>query len=168
MRYNIYNQVHRPLKLAMLETSIELTKDGLSTTESRAKLVQNVSNVLSLFNQLVRYEYTYILPLVFDFEPSVWNTYTTEHQAAMNLGRKLEDQLSSLKRKRDEAAKASLLAAIRETYQTFMVFNLHHMSDEEEVLNEILWRYYSDNVLVEIEHGMKVLPMLMNKHSFAA
>jgi hypothetical protein len=32
-----------------------------------------------------------------------------------------------------------------------MIFNLNHMAKEEEVLNEILWRYYTDDEIKQIE-----------------
>src|SRR5439155_17750015 len=33
----------------------------------------------------------------------------------------------------------------------FMIFNLNHMAKEEDILNEILWRYYSDAEIKKIE-----------------
>ncbi|HZI53718.1 MAG TPA: hypothetical protein VFD56_08450, partial [Chitinophagaceae bacterium] len=42
--------------------------------------------------------------------------------------------------------------AISRAFQEFMVFNLEHMSKEESVLNEILWRYYSDAEIESISN----------------
>jgi hypothetical protein len=34
----------------------------------------------------------------------------------------------------------------------FMIFNLEHMAKEESILNKILWRYYSDDEIIHIQH----------------
>jgi hypothetical protein len=159
MRYNIYNQVHRPLKLSMLKTSVEITAMPTINNENTSELISKIEEVMQLFKELVQFEHTYVLPLVFDFEPSIWNLYTTEHQAAMNLCRKVEDRISFYKNRTDENRKVAAMKSVTEAFEQFMTFNLQHMNEEEEVLNEILWRYYSDNVLMEIEHGMQVLSM---------
>jgi hypothetical protein len=164
MRYKMYNEVHRPLKLAMLQTSIEITA---ATTGNAEHHIKKIEEVIALFKELLQYEHSYLLPLVFEFEPAIWNMYTTEHQAAMNVCRKLEDAIVTFNHRTDEEKNQNSVRKVFESYDAFMTFNLHHMSDEEEVLNEILWRYYSDNVLVEIEHAMHILPQL-SRNALAA
>jgi len=154
MRHNIYNQVHRPLKLAMLSTSLQMNTVDLDDSKSVSAIINKVEEVIHSFYQLLQHEHTYILPLVFDFEPSIWNVYTTEHQAGRNLCRRMEELISAFRVKQDKAKKLALMKSIKESFTWFMTFNLTHMSDEEEVLNEILWRYYSDPVLLEIEQAI--------------
>jgi hypothetical protein len=164
MRYNIYNEVHRPLKLAMLQTSVEINS---ATTESADDQMNKIGEVIGFFKELLQYEHTYLLPLVFEFEPSIWNMYTTEHQAAMNICRKLEHSITKVCSLEDDVQKEQALRDLLHAYEAFLSFNLHHMNEEEEVLNEILWRYYSDEVLVEIERGMHHFS-LISQHSIAA
>ena len=35
--------------------------------------------------------------------------------------------------------------------------NYNHMDDEEAVLNEILWRYYSDQFIMQMENELKTV-----------
>jgi len=42
--------------------------------------------------------------------------------------------------------------------------NYHHMDDEEEILNEILCTYYSDDFLRNIEQQMKMQSLLVVQH----
>lgn len=37
------------------------------------------------------------------------------------------------------------------------------MDDEEAVLNEILWRYYNNTVIMQMETAMNILPVLMKQ-----
>ena len=56
------------------------------------------------------------------------------------------------------------MVLINESFNEFMLFNFNHMDDEEAVLNEILWRYYPDKVLLQTEEKMNILPHLV-EHS---
>jgi hypothetical protein len=153
MRYNIFNQVHRPFKLALLHTCIELSKDDSATT-SWSQVICNVKEVISLYKHQVKFEYSYLLPLVFEYEPSVWDIYTIEHQQATNILRGIENLVQLMEASGDQHLKRSIMNEIKSTYNEFMRFNFQHMEDEEEVLNEILWRYYNDNFLLQIVHHM--------------
>ena len=58
-----------------------------------------------------------------------------------------EDAMSTAIRPASDAGNdADLLgSAIRVAFTEFLVFNLQHMAKEEDIINKILWRYYSDD-----------------------
>jgi hypothetical protein len=37
-------------------------------------------------------------------------------------------------------------------FNAFLAFNLHHMRQEEEVLNQVLWENHNDEQIRELEH----------------
>ncbi len=65
MRYNIFNQAHRPLKLALLSTCISLSKNGDWNLTLAAETIRKVQGVLKIFDDQVRYEGLHILPFIF-------------------------------------------------------------------------------------------------------
>jgi len=168
MRHNIFYTAHRPLKLALISTCISLDQQHANENTNSADVIKKISEVLYIFKEQIRNESTYILPIIFDYEPSIWNMYTAQHHKGMNQLRDLEDLISAFKKAEDEQ-KAAMISLISGAYNEFMLFNFHHMDDEEEVINEILWRYYKDTYLLEVEAAFKTLhPAVKQQHATAA
>ena len=54
--------------------------------------------------------------------------------------------------------KLAVMELISESFTEFVLLNYNHMDDEEAVLNEILWRYYNDTSIKQIESERISLP----------
>ena len=164
MRYNVFNKVHRPLKLALLSACISLSNDGDWDLSSAAKTIRKVEEVLQVFNEQVKYENLHILPFIFEYEPSVWSMYTSEHHKAMNLSYNLENLVRSFYQLKDAEDRIGLMESISKSFNEFVLNNYNHMDDEEAVLNEILWRYYDDAFIRQIENEIYVQARLVKQH----
>lgn len=160
MRYNIFNTVHLPLKTALLTASVAVSriieKEAFETSDA----VKKVGDVLHVFHEQVTYETLHILPLVFEYEPSIWNNYNADHDEGAKLSNKLKSLLKVYRRQEKNEGKQNLMGLINDALNEFVVFNFNHMDDEEPVLNEILWRYYNDRVLTQVEKRLDILPHL--------
>src|SRR5919107_5897255 len=95
MRYNIFNQVHRPLKLALISTCISLSRNGDWNLLAATEAIRKVEEVLQLFKEQVQNESLHIFPFIFEYEPSVWAMYSSEHHKGMNLVHQLETLVES-------------------------------------------------------------------------
>jgi hypothetical protein len=164
MRHNIFNQVHLPLKHALLTTCIYLCKEDCKSIAGAKLAVQKVQEIIPIFKEQLKYETNYVLPLVFVYEPSIWDAYTMQHQKAMNLLNDLEVLISSFKNAKDKKDQLFLMSSLHEAYDDFMMFNYHHMDEEEEVLNEILWRYYNDKVLTNAVEQFNEVPSVLHHY----
>lgn len=162
MRYNIFNTAHLPLKRSLLAACISVSGCVENKTSS-AEALRKVEEVLQVFNEQLTYETLYILPFVFEYEPSVWSNYTSEHNKAARLSKNLSGLVLLYNKQKKKDDKESILKMINESYTGFMLYNFNHMDDEEAVLNEILWRYYSDEVLKQTEEKTDILPHLVNR-----
>jgi hypothetical protein len=163
MRYNIFNQVHRPLKECLLSACISLSRNGDWNMATALEAVRKVEEVLQICDEQVKNEAIHILPFVFEYEPSVWNSYTSEHHKVMNLWRHLESLVQSFYRLKGSENKFSVMELISECFNEFMLLNYNHMDDEEAVLNEILWRYYNDAFIRQMENEMNMMPELLKQ-----
>ena len=160
MRYNIFNKAHLPLKRSLLNACISFDKYKEEEISS-GEVLQKAEEVLYIFNEQLTYESLHILPLIFEYEPSIWNNYTSEHNKAARIAKNLKELAKELQRQKRVEDKLKILELIIERFNEFILFNFNHMDDEEAVLNEILWRYYKDPVLVQIEERMDILPHLL-------
>ena len=163
MRYNIFNTVHLPLKNALITNCLGVSDLPNQSYASSARTLNNLEELLRVFNEQIDYEKLYVFPFIFDYEPSVWNNYITEHMRAASVANNLKNLIRTYCKANNAEDKTNLKKAIIRSYNEFVLFNFNHMDDEEAVLNEILWRYYPDEVLIQIEEKMEILPRLIGQ-----
>ncbi|HTH30204.1 MAG TPA: hemerythrin domain-containing protein [Lacibacter sp.] len=154
-RYNIFNQVHKGLRALLYETIIKLQQTDFTNAEDADEAVQQVKVILDLFDEHAHTEDTFILPAIVEYEPSVVDLFAQEHVKDLQLSNNLNGLLQAFSLTISPDAKREIGAAISNALFEFMLFNLEHMKKEEDVLNKLLWRYYTDDVL----HGftMKII-----------
>jgi hypothetical protein len=154
-RYNIFNQVHKGLRALLYETIIKLQQADFTNAEDADEAVQQVKVILDLFDEHAHTEDTFILPAIVEYEPSVVDLFAQEHVKDLQLSNNLNGLLQAFSLTISPDAKREIGAAISNALFEFMLFNLEHMKKEEDVLNKLLWRYYTDDVL----HGftMKII-----------
>lgn len=149
-RYNIFNQVHKGLRVLLYETTIKLQQTDFTDAEDADEAVQQVKTILDLFDEHAHTEDTFILPAIVEYEPSVVDVFAQEHVKDLELSNRLNGLLQAFSLTISPDAKGEIGAAISTALFEFMLFNLEHMKKEEDVLNKLLWRYYTDDVL----HGI--------------
>jgi hypothetical protein len=154
-RYNIFNQVHKGLRALLYETIIKLQQTDFTNAEDADEAVQQVKVILDLFDEHAHTEDTFILPAIVEYEPSVVDLFAQEHVKDLQLSNNLNGLLQAFSLTISPDAKREIGAAISNALFEFMLFNLEHMKKEEDMLNKLLWRYYTDDVL----HGftMKII-----------
>ena len=149
-RYNIFNQIHKGLRALLYETIIKLQQTDFTDAEDADEAVQQVKIILDLFDEHAHTEDTFILPAIVEYEPSVVDVFAHEHVKDLALSNKLNGLLQAFSLTISPDAKREIGTAISNAVFEFMLFNLEHMKKEEDVLNKLLWRYYTDEVL----HGI--------------
>ncbi len=149
-RYNIFNQIHKGLRALLYETIIKLQQTDFTDAEDADEAVQQIKIILDLFDEHAHTEDTFILPAIVEYEPSVVDVFAQEHVQDHALSNKLNGLLQAFSLTISPDAKREIGAAISNAVFEFMLFNLEHMKKEEDVLNKLLWRYYTDEVL----HGI--------------
>ncbi len=164
MRYNIFNKIHQPLRLTLLNTCIYLAESQGFNVTAVAVTIKKVTEVLKVFKAQLKYEGLYLLPLVFEYEPSVWDAYTREHHKAMNMATNLNELLKSYSAIKDENEQSEWARQVSAAFNEFTLFNYHHMDDEEEVLSEFLLRYYKDDTILQIQEEMEMPGTLIKQH----
>ena len=149
-RYNIFFPVHKGLRAALYQTSLSLQQTSFSNAEEAAIAAENVKTIITLFEAHAEKEDGYVLPAIAAYEPSVVSSFEAEHEEDHALGQSLENWLTALKYAVNPKARQTIGEALTAAFVRFSVFNLKHMAKEEDIINKILWRYYSDEEL----HGI--------------
>lgn len=166
-RYNIFNQVHKGLRALLYETMIQLQQTDFTNAEETEDVTERIKIILSLFDSHAHTEDLFVLPAIVQYEPSVVDAFEQEHVKDLQLSQQLSDQLKALSLSISTDAKIQMGAVLSTAVLDFMLFNLSHMKKEEEVLNKLLWRYYSDDDLKGITQSIvsQVPPGKMSLYS---
>lgn len=151
-RYNIFLLIHKGLRASLYHTALQLQQTDFIADDEAENAVNRVKEIVMLFNEHAHKEDSFILPLVHQYEPSVAASFEDEHVKDEELGSQLQAGVEKLAEASTLLEKLIAGRKLMETFESFLVFNLQHMAKEEEILNSILWRYFSDEEIVAISN----------------
>jgi len=144
-RYNSFNIIHKGLRASLYQTALQLQQTDFTEEDQAEDAVNKVREVVMLFEGHAHKEVHFILPMINEYEPSVVATFNAEHERDEKLGMDLKKAADILSAASTSPEKITAGRELTESFIRFMVFNLEHMAKEEDILNKILWRYYSDD-----------------------
>ena len=166
-RYNTFYLIHKALRAMLYDTALTLQQtDFANYTEARAALVK-VNDVLFAFDNHAHHEDNFIMPAVETYEPALAASFEKEHVEDLRISNRLKNIIVIYENTFFPEERTVCGSAITKSFTEFLVFNLEHMAKEEEVLNPILWRYYTDKELKELTQAIiaKIEPEQMEKFS---
>jgi len=151
-RINVFNQIHKGLRAMLYDTALTLQQTHFADNDQADTAVKKVRTTAEMINAHTAHEDHFIFPAIQEYEPSLVDVFTMEHLKNHSLSEKLVDSLVAHNHAIKPESKIETGQAIVRAFQEFMVYNLEHMTNEESVLNEILWRYYSDEEIEAISN----------------
>jgi len=143
--------VHKALRAMLYETAIELQKTDFDNDDEATSLIANITFVIDTFDKHAYNEDHFVFPAVQQYEPSVVDTFEQEHVRDHELSNKLRTLIKIYDSLRTNEEKIQLGSAMRKSFVEFLSFNLVHMAKEEDIINNLLWRYYTDEQIRAIE-----------------
>jgi hypothetical protein len=150
MRYNIFNLIHKGLRAALYQTALQLQQTDFTVEDETEDAVNKVKEVVMLFDGHAHKEDLFVLPAIAEYEPSVVASFEDEHVEDIKLGQQLNACIQKLEASENIIEKINCGRELSEAFVAFTVFNLKHMAKEEDILNKLLWRYYSDDEIKKI------------------
>ncbi len=144
MRFNIFNQIHKALRALLYDAALTVQQTNFANAEEAEIALEKIKAVLDIFDKHAAHEDHFILPAIHQYEPSLVDCFEQEHVEDHQLAQNLRIVIGSFSK--NETAESKLITGhtLLHSFIAFMSFNLDHMAKEETVLNERLWRFYSD------------------------
>jgi hemerythrin-like domain-containing protein len=148
-------------------TGTALQQTDFLKEESSGDILNQLNEVLDLFDEHAHTEDNFVLAAIEVYEPSVAALFEEEHVQDQELSNRLRSLLIILNNTTSIDERVQVSGAIRCAFIEFMVFNLQHMAKEESKLNSLLWKHFSDEALQEITQKILVHipPATMEKYS---
>ena len=165
LRYNPFNQIHKALRALLYDTALQIQRVDFSDDDATEIVLENVELVILLFEGHAHVEDTMVFPLIKDTAPSIVASFEAQHEEDHSLAELLSHSVKCCRKaaRLDEklfAGRGLLLA-----FNDFLAFNVKHMNEEETLVNGYLWKYFSDEELME--HTKKIaaaIPPEKNMH----
>jgi hemerythrin-like domain-containing protein len=151
MRYNTFNRIHKALRAMLYDTATELQRTDFNNDEESGPILQKITVVVDMFEKHAHTEDTLVFPAASQYEPAIIDAFEKEHAKDHELSQKLRTLAAIFNSLHTPEEKIQLGSAIRKSFVEFLVFNLEHMAREEDIINNLLWRYYSDEEILAIE-----------------
>jgi iron-sulfur cluster repair protein YtfE (RIC family) len=144
-RYNSFNIIHKGLRAALYQTALQLQQSDFTENDQAEEALNKVKEIVMLFEGHAHKEDNFVLPMINEYEPSVVAAFNSEHEEDEKLGKELTSAVEKVADSSTAFEKIIAGRELTESFVRFMVFNLNHMAKEEDIINKILWRYYSDD-----------------------
>jgi len=151
MRYNTFYQVHKALRALLYDTAMELQRTDFNSEREVPSLLANITTVVDVFDKHAYNEDRFVFPAVGQYEPSVVDSFEQEHVRDHELSTQLRTLVNIYGSLTTDEERIQLGSALRKAFVDFLAFNLVHMAKEEDIINNLLWRYYSDDQIRAIE-----------------
>lgn len=149
-RYNIFYQVHKGLRVLLYETATSLQQADFTREDDIADVSKRIYEVTYLFDKHAYTEDHLVLPAIEAYEPSVVDAFEGEHKEDEQLSLRLKSVVTALMDADNDYDRTELGISMNMLFVEFAAFNLKHMAKEETLLNKLLWRYYSDEELMQL------------------
>ena len=150
-RFDIYNLIHKALRLAYGDT---LAKLGSADVDDPASLDAALAQAQSLFDLLQSHydhEDRFIHPALAHAQPGATLRIEAEHRehlASLDAMRELVEVVRTSR----GATRTDALVRLYHALVRYMTADLEHMAFEDSEFNAILWRNYSDADILAIDH----------------
>jgi len=151
-RYNIFYQIHKGMKALLYETALQVQHTDFWNVDEADDAIETINEVIRLFEKHAHSEDELVFPAVEKYDPAMADAFEQEHVKDHLLGQLLANSIAGYEAAGVITDKAGAGKQVQSAFSKFMIFNLEHMAKEEEVINPILWRHYTDAELMAITH----------------
>jgi hemerythrin HHE cation binding domain-containing protein len=151
MRYNTFYQVHKALRAMLYDTATELQRTDFNNEKEVTSLLANITTVVDVFDKHAYNEDHFVFSAVEQYEPSVVDAFEQEHVRDHELSTQLRTLVNIYRSLETDEERIELGSALRKAFVDFLAFNLVHMAKEEDIINNLLWRYYTDEQIRALE-----------------
>ena len=153
-RYNIFNLIHKALRSLLYETATLIQQKDFNNRDEAIVVINRLEKVLYYFDKHAEHEDNFILPAIERYAKDLVDAFENEHVVDHALAQSLRMAIDSWKQTEDAVEMIELGRSIFYDFNAFIAFNLTHMNKEEDLLNAVLWKYYTDLELMQITQAL--------------
>ncbi len=135
----------------LYSTGMKIQKTDFTDDKQRKEAVALLAEVLELIERHSLHEDTYIFPHVTTYDGALLAELEEDHAHGHKLDSKLLQLVDELQVPTNHTTLQSVGAELFHTFNRYIAFHLEHMEKEEEKVNPLLWKYYSDEEITRMK-----------------
>lgn len=149
-RYNSFLMIHKALRAMLMDATLELQHADFLNIEKTTAVLKKLEIVVDMFEMHASHEDSLVLPMIQELSPETSQLFEAEHVKDHELGERLKAAIESINTASDAAARLAAGQQLLYIFYDFVAFNFAHMNKEETILNEVIWKYYSDEAILKV------------------
>jgi hypothetical protein len=153
-RFNVFLLIHKGLRAYMYDVSAGLQHTDFANATGFPHSLEKLGQLLEVFDKHAHHEDNYIFSMLANCNPQLREEMEQEHVTDHALSTALRDLMAAYATATDSKEKGAIGSRICYTYNDFIAFNLTHLNKEEIVVNESLWKHYTDADILEANMRM--------------
>ncbi|RFZ95618.1 hypothetical protein D0C36_08905 [Mucilaginibacter conchicola] len=154
LRFNVFNQIHKALRLFMFDTVTLMQQTDMTDAEASLPVIEQANALLDVFDSHAYYEDTYILACAQQHDEALIASFENEHHIDLELTENLRAGIALYNLAKSPAERFEAGNKLYYALNEFVAFNLSHMNKEELQLNELLWSKFTDEEIMGMEHNI--------------
>lgn len=164
LRFNPFGQVHKGLRALLYDTALQLQHTNFTDEKEMYAALDRVRLVNTMFEHHAHIEDSQVFPMIQDVAPDVVADFEAQHQEDHALSAGLEKCLAYFTETASPEQTRYAGNELLQHFNAFLAFNVEHMKKEETVINEVLWKHYSDEVLLrKVQEISAAIPPAENR-----
>lgn len=152
MRFNIFNHIHKALRTLLYDTAQLIQQTDFVDAAEAEETLKRLQQVIDAFDKHAWHEDNYVLPAIHHYDASLKKAFEQEHEEDHALGQRLQGLMNAYQHTVSTSERMQVGNSIHGAFVEFLVFNLKHMTREEDILNAALWKHYDDAQLVNLNN----------------
>jgi hypothetical protein len=149
-RYNLF-RIHKGLRALLYDTALQLQKTDFSDFEQSDAALDQLYIAIEFIESHINIEEAFIFPLLLRYEKNTITSIIKEQQQGLNLAEELKKINRIFRHTELDSERRIAGSALINAYMSFMIFQLKLMSDEELILNHLIWYHFNDVKIISTE-----------------
>jgi hypothetical protein len=143
-RFNAFLLIHKGLRALLYDVSLSIQHTDFANATEFPHSLERLEHTVDLFDAHAGHEDKHLFCLLESCNPQLQEEMEEEHVTDHALSAELKALIAAYRNATEAAGKGALGNKIHYTFNDFIAFNLTHLNKEETIVNESLWKHYSD------------------------
>jgi iron-sulfur cluster repair protein YtfE (RIC family) len=136
----------------MFDTVMQIQQTDMSDPEKSKDVIARIHLLVNAFDTHAHHEDHFVFNAAEIHAPSLIAEFEQEHEKDHQLSNEIRSLLAAYEIAEDKfGAGRALYYAVNE----FVAFNLQHTNKEETILNEVLWKHYTDGEILDMQRSIE-------------
>lgn len=150
-RFNTFYLIHKALRAMMYDCAVSIQQTDFTNQAEMNTTAEKIKNVIDNFDDHANHEDNFVMPMILKYKPEIVAEFEKEHVTDHRLGKEISGVIDDLISAANDDERKSNGLKLLYLFNDFMGFNLYHMNKEEDILNNLLWKHYTDEEIHEMQ-----------------